>query len=436
MGGDAFALVSSHEDTLAFNGSGNAPHEWLRGDPPLGAATATVPGAVAALADLHARYGRINWADLIEPAVLLAQEGIRVSETLRSALARRAATLDQTARDWSVRNWHTSPTTRVRQPELATVLESIAVEGPAAFYEGWIGSQLVMSARQGGAWLGEADLTQHATEVTTPVSLDVGGWTVLAQPPVSQAALIPFALDALQRADGEDAPREHLLIEALEEGFAWRPHLYDRCGIDKLPWGWTPPGRPARRLGGARGTAHTTSVSTTDSDGMVVSMLVSVFHEFGSGYFVPRLGLFLNDRMLGFESTASRRATRPVHTLSPVIVRNSNGCVGAATPGADAQVQVLSQVLDQVMYAQDPWEVAISRPRWRLDHQRLVLEEEFDSHVRGQLAALGHDILSVPLGDHSMGAVTLAGWTRTSPDAQRVCFSLADGRRGSDARQT
>lgn len=438
LGGDAFALVATPSDTLAYNGSGDAPAEWLDSLHVTGAATATVPGAVAALSDMHARHGRRDWEHLLAPSIELAVAGMTVSPTLRRALEQRSDLLDATAREWPVRRATASADT-VAQPELAIALTSIATEGPAVFYDGWIAAELVASARLGGAALAREDLARHATHVSDPVSITLGEWTIEVQPPVSQAALIPFALSALRQAgeggrfgDG-DVPREHLIAEALEEGFTWRPLLHDLSAVKLLPWDWTPPAQSARRLPGARGTAHTTSVCTVDSDGMVVSLLVSVFHEFGSGYLVPRLGIFLNDRMLAFRDTQDPRAARPVHTLSPALARTRKSCVGLATPGADAQVQVLTQVLDAAIHRGLDWQSALSLPRWRLDNRCLLVEEDMSPAVAERLRAWGHDVRPVPIRDHAMGAVTIAGWARTSPQSELSCFSFADGRRGNSA---
>jgi gamma-glutamyltranspeptidase/glutathione hydrolase len=435
LGGDAFAVVTTPHESLALNGSGDAPAEWANGNAGTGAATATVPGAVGALAQLHARCGGSDWGALIAPAVSLADGGILVSPTLRAAMARRSTTLDITARDWSIRQGHHTPDSKVPQPALASVLRSIAADGSAAFYEGWIGRELARSTRESGGLLSEADLARHTTDINSPVSIEIGDWVVHASPPVSQGVLIPFALTALHHASTTDTARAHLLAETLEEGFVWRPRLDDGAAVDSLPWTWTPPGQQARRLVGARGTAHTTSVCTADSQGMVVSLLISVFHEFGSGHLVPQLGFFLNDRILGFRDTQDRRARRPVHTLAPVIVASSTTCVALATPGADAQVQVLSQVLDAVLHEGDTWDSALSRPRWRLEAGQLVIEDDADPDLITALKRWGHDVRIVARPDHAMGAVTIAGWSQAAGAPQRACFAFADGRRGNSASQ-
>lgn len=431
LGGDCFVLAASPDATVAINGSGKAPAGWVVSSPSTGAATATVPGAVAALWRLHSIHGSLSWEALLAPAISLAEGGFVPSRNLATALERRADLLSKTASDWSPFTQRNSPSQSVVQAELAVVLREIASSGPRAFYEGEIARLLVTAARADGSLLSVEDLMSHQTEVLPPTAIHIGDSVLEASPPVSQASLVPFALNALTGADTVRAPRDHLLAEALEEGFTWRPLLSSASGVDALPWDWRPLGERARRLTVARGTAHTTSVSVSDPQGLVISLLVSVFHEFGSGFLVPELGFFLNDRMLGFRDTRGSEAERPVHTLSPVIVRSPDGCVGLATPGADAQVQVLSQVIDAVLNLDVDWATALSRPRWRLEGPRLIAEADLDLTVIADLRRFGHDVLLVPPLDHSMGAVTLAGWSQHSDSHALRCFALADGRRGN-----
>src|SRR5207245_1282375 len=106
------------------------------------------------------------------------------------------------------------------------------------------------------------------------------------------------------------------------------------------------PERAARR-GGARSDAHTTAVTSADDEGTVVSMLISVFDDFGSAVLVPEGGFLLNDRLQGFTAPGCEAApaTRPVHTLSPAIASREHERFALCTPGSDGQVQFLVQMV-------------------------------------------------------------------------------------------
>ncbi len=442
LGGDTFALVSTQESTIAFNGSGRVPRNWHGDVPSEGAELASVPGAVAALQDMHSRFGNLAWAELLSPAISLARDGISVSSTLSQALSGSRVALLQRAPDWHLTRWVDNQTPIVTQPQLAETLVTLATFGARAFYEGDLAHAIIEAARSDGSLLEIDDLREHETPIELPHVTTIGDWTIESQPPVSQAALVAFALSAVEGNEKVNVPRTHLLTEAIEEGFQWRPSLTEIEAISRLPWGWKSTGDRARRLAGAHGTSHTTSVSTSDGNGMVVSLLTSVFHNFGSKFLIPELGFFLNSRMLALHATThSSTVTRPVHTLSPLIVRHGEDRVGIATPGADAQIQVLTQILNSVIFEEVNWSEALQKPRWRLQERALMIEEGFDTETVTQLRNLGHEITFLPSWHQSMGAVTLAGYQNTGThitrtQSSRHCFALADERRGNSAGST
>lgn len=431
LGGDAFALVATPTTTLAFNGSGRFPRRYARYAPEVGPGLATVPGAIAALGDLHEAFGKLPWPTLLQPAIRLAAEGISVSGTLHEALVRQGARLTIGAPEWPLIRSRDDPRSPVRQQDLADTMCEIAEVGPSTFYVGDLARRLADALDRYDSALDAEDLAQHRTIIGAPVSAHLkdavrGNVIIEVPPPVSQAVLIPFALQALGAANVPGIPRAHLATEALEEAFQWRPQLASSPGVNVLPRDWIPSGGRARRLGGARGTSHTTSVSTVDADGCVVSLLVSVFHDFGSCFLVPGLGFFLNDRMSGLLDTSrSPDVDRPIHTLSPVILRTAESCCGLATPGADAQVQVLTQILDAAIHSGLSLSEAMSLPRWRLQDRTLVVEDNLDPDLAVELRLLGHEIVAVPSQHRSMGAVTAAGITGDG------CMAIVDGRRGT-----
>ncbi len=187
------------------------------------------------------------------------------------------------------------------------------------------------------------------------------------------------------------------------------------------PWPWT--SRGASRRGGPRSYLHTAGVAVSDASGMTVSSLVSVFDSFGSAVFVPEGGFTLNNRAAGFTRAPNDSAggKRPVHTLAPVLVETTDGCIALATPGADGQVQTLLQVLSNLFIEGDDIATAIARPRWRSQDSRLLVERAHPH--RDDLVARGHDVVAIDDGDVRFGAVVCAGVTKGRP------YCCADWRR-------
>lgn len=430
IGGDALFLVSRDRHSTAFNGSGRIPRHWdgvLATD---GAPTATVPGAVAALDEAHREYGVLPRSDVMAAAIAAAERGFAVTDDLVAAVARNRGRLEEYAEAAPYTADRVRPGRVLRQLSLAATLTRIAEEGPDAFYRGPTAEALVAAAQAGGSALCLADLDEHETARPVPAMVVLGSSTLTVAPPASQAVLSGMALRAMATAPTASAerPRAHLLAEALESAFQKRARLSTEPWESVLAEPITITGGPARRLGGARGTTHTTAVAVADGDGTIVSMLLSVFHEFGSAAYIPELGFVLNDRMRGLEMAPAFH-DRPLHTLSPVILQHRGSMTALATPGADAQVQVIAQCVDGILAEDLPLPEVIDRPRWRLQGEDLVVEGSMPAAQQDLLSGLGHRVVVTEPGDRAFGSVVSAGFDFDA----KSCFGAADLRRESTA---
>jgi len=417
LGGDALFLVRQPSgEVQAFNGSGRSPARFAGPVPRDGAGTAAVPGLVAALEDAQRQYGHMAWNRLWEPAVRLATDGFPAGEWLVGALDRHRERLARGASGWEVLAQPVAIGTIVRQRSLGVLLRRIAAEGAPAFYLGPVAEAIACTAAREGGALTAHDLSAHDTVRRASIVSRFRGAIVHAQPPVSQAI---FALMALKELDGvEDLNRElrvHVGVEAIEAAFQHRAEL-NTPGAEQalLNAPLLVDHALARRRGGPTMPSHTTAVATADSDGVVVSMVISVFGEFGCATLVPEGGFFLNDRMLGFTDGLALRngaaaSKRPVHTLSPLLVEQDKRAFAAATPGADGQVQTLTQVLDAMLAEGSGITAALDRRRWRSVGGTLVVEEGFEPDVAEALAGRGHDVAWAQGSAHPFGAAVVAG---------------------------
>jgi gamma-glutamyltranspeptidase/glutathione hydrolase len=164
---------------------------------------------------------------------------------------------------------------------------------------------------------------------------------------------------------------------------------------------------------------------------------VSVFDDFGSGVFVPELGIVLNNRAAGFTDgeNAAAPGSRPVHTLAPALIEADGSRLALATPGADGQVQTLLQVLASLRRGAS-LEEAVAAPRWRSEAAQLLIERGHPQIVA--LRARGHDVLVLDPGSDVFGAVVAAGAPAhrpgsTSSGGVGVPYAVADWRRASVA---
>lgn len=366
--------------------------------------------------DLIAAGGRLSRAEVLAPALELAEQGVAVTRDTAEALVDNAARLTRGGAD--VSPWVAARPAGVgaivRLPETAATLRGIIERGPEAFYAGPVAAAIVAAVAREDGVMSLDDLAGHESVIREPVPVDYRGVTVLAQPPSSQAMLLTMALRRLAAEAPSDrsATAQHRAVEAIAGAFAYRDRI-TQDGADRELMELAdaiPIGERASRADHAKGYNHTTSVTTADREGNVVSMLISVFDSFGCATWVPGGGFFLNDRLLSFardpeSPNAAAGGKRPVHTLSPAMVVDGRRIVGISTPSADGQVQALLQVL--LAHLDERAEIgdACDRPRWRVVGDLLRVEEDIEPDLAAGLAALGHEVVPAPVGDSLFGSV-------------------------------
>jgi gamma-glutamyltranspeptidase/glutathione hydrolase len=422
LGGDGFALVHAPGAApVAVNGAGPSTAAAVAGAT-TGGASVAIPGLVDAWVELHGRWGRRPLLDVLQPAIEMAEAGVRVDPVLASARRTQGSRLEAGgAGAWALMGLEAGEA--FVQPALARTLRAIAAEGRAGLYDGEVGRGIARAVQATGGAMTADDLAAPAALVTQPLTVRLGEATVHVQPPASQGVLLalrPSRLGARRLRAGRPAraPRRGA------DGRGLRPAR--RRGPRPRAPARPAPHRPraGRAARGARGPISTRPAwPRLTPRASWPSSLVSVFDDFGSCVFVPEGGFTLNNRVGGFtsEANAFRAGARPVHTLAPTLVEMGGHVVALSTPGADGQVQVLLQVLLDWLVAGRSLPEAVAAPRWRSEGTRLLVEEGHPA--RADLLARGHDVVDVPSGDVRFGAVTAAG------HLGRCALALADWRR-------
>lgn len=433
LGGDAFALVRTPDGAVrAYNGSGAAPALPRGPIPADGGGTVAVPGFVGALAELHADHGTLPMEELVAPAVQLGRDGFPVGTRLLEALDRHRPRLGRTAAGWpplAARR----PGELVRLPRLAETIEGLAAGGAETFYRGGLATAIADAAACDGGFLAEADLAGHATDVREPVRGSFHGAIVWLQPPVSQALLALIVLRGLEPLGGMPMPARVLAgVRLTRLAFQHRDEIAHPDAAQRLLALELEP-REAQ-TGGARAGAHTAAVTAADASGCVVSLLVSVFDDFGSAVLVPEGEFLLNDRLRGFSPdpgspNTARAGARPVHTLSPALVDLGGTSFALATPGADGQVQFVAQILAAAIGEQTSIPEALAEPRWRVVGDEVQLERGLPEAAAEALARGGESVAWQPAGAQAFGAACVAG----VDSAEGTVFAAADPRREAAA---
>ena len=238
LGGDAFVLVYDPKTgkTTGFNGSGvagaNATREryveaGLTKMPLNGLHSISVPGAVAVYETLWKTYGTKPWAELWQPAISLADDGVVIRTRASKQIAGRADVLGSF--EWSAGQYlpggkPPKAGTRWSAPNLANSLRAVAEGGAETFYRGALAERIVdFLTREGGPFVAD-DFARQECEVYEPIPTTYRGVTVLQTNPVSQGFLMLAQLNILEGLDlGElgllSADRLHYFVEAKKLAF-------------------------------------------------------------------------------------------------------------------------------------------------------------------------------------------------------------------------
>ncbi|MEX0891098.1 MAG: gamma-glutamyltransferase [Gemmatimonadota bacterium] len=432
---------------------------------------AGVPGSVAGLWAAHERFGTRPWAELLAPAIRLARDGFTVTERLEATVRGDSARLARFAGSAALLLPDGRPPragSTWRNPELAAVLERIAEEGPAGFYEGETARLIVAEMARGNGIIALADLAAYEAHWREPVAFDYRGHRVISMPPPSSGgitlALMANILEGWEPADfgWRDARWLHLEAEAMRRAFADRNHYLGDSDFVDFPRErlvsqayadrWRAGIDPARasvsadiQAGGPiREPEHTTHFSVVDGSGNAVALTTTINNLYGAAVTVSGAGFLLNDEMDDFtskpgvpnmyglvqgEANAIAPGKRMLSAMTPTVVLDPAGqplLVTGARGGPriiTAVFQVLSNVVD---FGLDVG-AAVNAPRIHHQHLPDVLYFEpagMDSARVAALAALGHDVRE------RSGTIGNAPTLLRTPDGWR---GLADPRSGGNA---
>ncbi|CAN7660478.1 gamma-glutamyltransferase family protein [Pseudorhodoferax sp. LjRoot39] len=429
LGSDAFCILWDGRQLHGLNASGRAPASWspayFQGKygqdaatpPKRGLDSVTVPGAVSAWAALSERFGKLPFADLMQPAIEIAERGYLLPVVVQQKW--EAATEELRSQPGfadAFLPWGRAP--RVgelfRFKAAARGLRAIAETRGAAFYGGEIAAAIAKFSAAHGGSLTAQDFAGYQPEWVTPIARDYRGHTLHEIPPNGQGIAALIALGILEKFDiagmGVDGVEsQHLQIEAMKLAFAdvyryvGEPGSMEVTAEQLLDDAYLASRARLIDLGRAQdfgagnpvkgGTIYLTAA---DENGMMVSFIQSNYMGFGSGAVEPQFGISLQNRGHGFSLAPGHNQVapgkRPFHTIIPAfLTKDGQPVMSFGVMGANMQpqghVQTLVRMLD---YGQNP-QAACDAPRWRYN---AGLELNVESAMRPAtiegLAARGH----------------------------------------------
>ncbi len=474
LGSDAFCIFWDGKALHGLNASGRAPQSWTpdyfkrkygaeaRTPPKRGMDAVSVPGAVGGWVALSERFGRLPFADLMEPAIDIAERGYLLPPVVQQKWAAATAELQsQPGFAGAFLPWGRAP----RVGELfqfkaaAKALRAIAESKGAAYYGGAIAQAIEKFSAQNGGSITAKDFENYKPEWVQPIAKDYRGYTLHEIPPNGQGIAALMALGILDKFDVASLPvdgvdSQHLQIEAMKLAFAdvYRyvaepssmevtaaqmlddAYLASRAKLIDMKkaqdFGAGNPNDPHRRGG-------TIYLTAADEDGMMVSFIQSNYMGFGSGCVEPEFGISLQNRGHGFslQPGANQVAPgkRPFHTIIPAfLTQGGQPVMSFGVMGANMQPQGHMQTLVRMLdYGQSP-QTACCAPRWRYNAGlEINVEATMNKQAVQGLAERGHRVEVINDSYQDFGAGQFI-WRAGNPKVEGY-VAASDARRDGQA---
>ncbi len=418
VGGDGFIMIywRATGQVQVVNATGAAPfaarrEEYLPdGIPMRGIRSMSTPGLVDGWLEAHARYGALSLQATMDPAIGLAHDGFPLSYQVAAKMAAEPS-LRQFPSSRAIFTRDGAPLAPGevwRQPDLAKSLQTIAVEGRDAFYEGELMRAMLRTSEKYGGLFTERDFRECRARWVGPISTEYRDYTVFETPPNSSGHVLLQELNIIEQFDivslGYLTPESvHVMVEAKRMALAdrevymadpdWvdlpltgllsKEYARDRADLinperyavevtEGDPWRYEGRPRPtgSPRQGPTPGE-DTTCFVVVDGQGNAVCQLQSIQSLFGSGLVAEGTGIMLNNRMTYWHLEEShpnclQPGKRVRHTMNPVMVfKDGKLRLACGTPGADTQVQTNLQVVSHLIDFGLTVTEAVEAPRWR-----------------------------------------------------------------------
>lgn len=436
-----------------------------------------VPGTVSGLEFARAKYGTMQRAALVAPALRLARRGfvLEPGDIAMLATATDDFRKDPASAEIFLREgapW--SAGQRLVQKDLARTLQRIARHGSRGFYQGPVGAALVASSRAGGGLITQADLDQYATRELAPVECDYRGYRIVSAPPPSAGGVILCELlnilegYPLQELGYGAAQGVHYQIEAMRHAYVDRnsylgdpdfvhnplERLLDknyaariRAAIDPARAGVSQDLRPGVAPHEGSNTTH---YSIIDREGNAASVTYTLNDWFGARVAAAGTGVLLNNEMDDFtiklgaanlyglvqgESNRIAPGKRPLSSMSPTIVsRDGQPVLVLGTPGGSRIITVTALVLLNLIDYGMTVQEAVDAPRFHQQWQPEATNLEpfaLSPDTRQILLGMGHRFGAPQPANHVaailVGAPSLGG----KPVGKHRYYGANDPRRNT-----
>ena len=417
----------------------------------IGLKSVGVPGTVAGLFLAHQKYGKLPWADLVQPAIDLAENGFALTWSLaNAAIAFKTNSPIHFLRDYF--NNDRGEVTKFgeiwKQPALAKTLIEIRDHGHDGFYGGRVAKDIARFMKENGGIITKKDLRDYAAIERKPIKGTYRNFEIYSMPPPSSGgvALVEMMnlmeLANLDSIEFNSTEYFHLLAEAMRRAFADRAEYlgdsdfnlnspldklsskeFARKRFENIDMERASPS-DSSRFGQIYDGDHTTHFSVVDKHGNAVSLTYTLEHSYGSGMGSPELGFIFNNEMgdfnpkpgyttggglIGTNPNLIQPGKRMLSSMTPTIVAKSGKpYLVIGSPGGRTIINTVFQTVLNVLAYHMPVDKAIEAVK--IHHQWLpdqILYEKnlFSPDTKRNLEQMGHRLIPVNSLGSLMGII-------------------------------
>jgi gamma-glutamyltranspeptidase/glutathione hydrolase len=401
-----------------------------------------VPGTVAGLALAHEKYGsgKLTLAELIEPAITLARNGVEIvddiADTLPLAQPRIARWQSSAPVFLNSDGTVLMPGQDLLQPDLAITLRAIASDGPKGFYEGPVAEKIVAAVRKAGGIMTLDDMKNYRAVLREPIRGTYRGYDIISMPPPSSGGVhLIEMLNILEGYDLAKLSREeslHIIAEAMKRAYADRATFMGDPDAVKMPVAGLISKKYAAALRaqiGQRATPsseirsgnpadfegqNTTHFSVIDRDGNAVSNTYTLNFSYGLGLVAEGTGVLLNNELddftskpgtanayglVGYNANLPGPNRRPLSSMTPTIfLKDGKPFLITGSPGGSRIISTVLQIIVNVIDFNLPVDQAVSAPRvhhqWQPDE--LFVEPGISPEILEGLVKRGYKVTPNP----------------------------------------
>ncbi|MCA3629309.1 MAG: gamma-glutamyltransferase [Methylobacterium sp.] len=426
-----------------------------------------VPGTVRGMALALEKYGsgKFTLAQLIEPSVKLAREGIPVAEDLADSLPGAMGRMSRFPSSMAIfaKDGKALPRgSMLVQAELANTLEAIRQQGPDAFYKGRIAEQIVAAVRETGGIMTLEDMANYKAVIRPAVTGRYRGYTLASMPPPSSGGV--HLVQILNILEGYDlkamgagsAASLHALAEAMKPAYADRATFLGDPDRVKVPVkgltskAYAEKQRAKIDLSKAskaddikagdplpHESDQTTHYSVVDSEGNAVANTYTLNFSYGMGLVAAGTGVLLNNEMddfsakpgaqnayglVGSDANSVHPGARPLSSMTPTIVfRDGKPFMVTGSPGGSRIISTTLQVITNVIDFDMNLAEAVAAPRihhqWKPD--ALLVEPGLSPDTLKLLVDRGQTVRPGAVSGSANSILLQGGWLQGAADTRQ-----------------